>query len=241
MLCPFPCSCISKLSYLLHDIFLKGKKTSTYPVCWVRWLRELFLSTIAGVCVKLQEHRRVGFRGHELGSDGQVTEKEIWEGCLRSSDRGRQEPDVFAGLEPWAVEEGVEETWGSGVKLVGNGRKLVPRSDWDFLRAREDWLCALGELLGIIAASEGWEGLSKPEPGHLSCFSSTSVAAKETVIMLSLKWDWSGRACDWRFSELTYPRSLGWITYGVKRWIRTCKSKDFVELHRDRLFPMSSL
>lgn len=120
MLCPFLCSCISKLSYLLHDIFLKGKKTSTYPVCWVRWLRELFLSTVAGVCVKLQEHRRIGFRGPELGSDGQVTEKEIWEGCLRSSDRGRQEPDVFAGLEPWAVEEGVEETWGSGVKL---GRK----------------------------------------------------------------------------------------------------------------------
>lgn len=77
-------------------------------------MRELFLSTVAGACVKLQEHRRVGFRGHELGSDGQVTDKEIWEGCLRSSDRGRQEPDVFAGLEPWAVEEGVEETWGSG-------------------------------------------------------------------------------------------------------------------------------
>lgn len=96
-------------------------------------MRELFLSTVAGVCAKLQEHRRVGFRGHELGSDGQVTEKAISEGCLRSSDRGRQEPGVFAGLGTWAIEEGVKETWGSGVKLVGNGKELVPRSDWDFL------------------------------------------------------------------------------------------------------------
>lgn len=44
---------------------------------------------------------------------------------------------TFAGLDPQAVEEGVEPTWGSGVQLAGYGREFVPCADRDFLKARE--------------------------------------------------------------------------------------------------------
>lgn len=73
------------------------------------------------------------------------------------------EPCTFTGLEPQAVEEGVEQTRGSGVQLAGNGKELVPRSDRDFCRpgrAVNDfsivWLTSSpGELAGIISVSEG--------------------------------------------------------------------------------------
>lgn len=44
------------------------------------------------------------------------------------------EPCTLTRLEPQAVEERVEQTWGSGVQLAGNGKELVLCSDWDFRR-----------------------------------------------------------------------------------------------------------
>lgn len=68
----------------------------------------------------------------------------------------KAEPYAFTGLEPWAVEE----TWGSGVKLVGNGNELVPCSDWDCLKVSESHgrfqhKRADIEGAGIIAVTEG--------------------------------------------------------------------------------------
>lgn len=166
------------------------RETSTYPLCWIRWFRELFLSTVAGVCTKLQEHRRVGFRGHELGSDGQVMEKEIWEGCpCGVTGEGR----VLCVCWTWVM--GHRGRGGRNMGFRGEAGRKWQRTCVTFRLGLPQSQGKLTVCAGGIAwdhcSIEGWEGLSKPEPGHLSYFSSTSVTAKETVIMLSLKWDCS--------------------------------------------------
>lgn len=101
-------------------------------------------------------HKLTFVRDRKKGEDLGEEEKDIIGGAMA-------EPCTFTGLEPQAVEEGVEQTWGSGVQLAGNGKELVPCSDWDFRRpgrAVNDfsivWLTSSpGELAGIIAVSEG--------------------------------------------------------------------------------------
>lgn len=67
-------------------------------------------------------HKLTFVRDRKKGEDLGDEEKDIVGGAMA-------EPCTFTGLEPQAMEEGVEQTWGSGVQLAGNGKELVPRSD----------------------------------------------------------------------------------------------------------------
>lgn len=147
----------------------------------------------------------------------------------------KAEPCAFTGFEPWAVDEGMEQTWGPGVTLVGNGKEFAPCSDWDFLEARKSqgrfrhkktdcvpWWNWLGSLQQVRAGRDSASltldicliplvPLWQQSRQELWCPESCSFCSCEHVLYITLLETGVGKhsACDWRFLELTYPQSLG--------------------------------
>lgn len=165
-----------------------------------------------------------------------VKEKEEKEdlGGISGAIIEKAEPCTLTGLEPWPWKKGWNKHGVQGRSWQEMAKKLVPCSDWDLLKAREShgrfWhdkadFVQFGELAGIIAVSEGCEGLCQPDSGHLSYFCRPlcqQVESKCDILkrcpfcsfyhVLYIKHLETGVSsklsrCEWRFLRLGYLES----------------------------------